>query len=102
MMIQLKNSKIKSFFRPYDEMIFERTDSPPHGTTDCIQTLTLTNVGDKILTFKIKTTSPDKFRVKPGCSLLHPGESATISVYLLKGDFKILYLIILFLKTLLF
>ena len=42
-------------------------------------------MGDKILTFKIKTTSPDKFRVKPGCSLLHPGASATISVYLLKG-----------------
>ncbi|CAF5151323.1 unnamed protein product, partial [Rotaria sp. Silwood1] len=71
--------------RPHDEMIFERTDSSSHGTTDCIQTLQLTNVGDKILTFKIKTTSPDKFRVKPGCSLLHPGATATISVYLLKA-----------------
>jgi hypothetical protein len=69
-------------------MIFERLDTPPHGTADCIQTLTLTNVGDKILTFKIKTTSPDKFRVKPGCSLLHPGETATITVYLLKGYFN--------------
>jgi len=75
-------------------MIFERSDSPSHGTNDCIQTLTLTNMGDKILTFKIKTTSPDKFRVKPGCSLLHPGATATISVYLLKGYYQILYLII--------
>ncbi len=66
-------------------MIFERSDSSSNHTTDCIQTLTLTNVGGKILTFKIKTTSPDKFRVKPGCSLLHPGASATISVYLLKS-----------------
>ncbi|CAF4050655.1 unnamed protein product [Rotaria sp. Silwood2] len=71
--------------RPYDEMIFERADSSSHGTTDCVQTLQLTNVGDKILTFKIKTTSPDKFRVKPGCSLLHPGATTTISVYLLKA-----------------
>ena len=44
-------------------------------------------MGSKILTFKIKTTSPDKFRVKPGCSLLHPGASATLSVYLLKSSF---------------
>jgi hypothetical protein len=71
--------------RPHDEMIFERSDSSLQGTTDCIQTLTLTNMGDKILTFKIKTTSPDKFRVKPGCSLLHPGASTTVSVYLLKA-----------------
>ncbi|CAF0777273.1 unnamed protein product [Adineta ricciae] len=71
--------------RPHDELIFERIDPPPHGTADCIQTIMLTNTGDKLLTFKIKTTSPDKFRVKPGCSLLHPGETATINVYLLKA-----------------
>lgn len=68
-------------------MIFERSDSPSSGTNDCIQTITLRNMSDKLLTFKIKTTSPDKFRVKPGCSLLHPGASATVSVYLLKGYF---------------
>ncbi|CAM4800151.1 unnamed protein product [Rotaria magnacalcarata] len=71
--------------RPYNEMIFDRLDPSSNGTADCIQTLSLTNVGDRILTFKIKTTSPDKFRVKPGCSILHPGASATISVYLLKA-----------------
>lgn len=71
--------------RPHDELIFERGDSSSSTVNDCIQTLVLTNTGSKILTFKIKTTSPDKFRVKPGCSLLHPGASATISVYLLKG-----------------
>ena len=71
--------------RPYDELIFERADPPASASTDSIQTLILTNTGDKILTFKIKTTSPEKFRVKPGCSLLHPGASATVSVYLLKG-----------------
>ena len=65
--------------------MFERHDSSTQNANDCIQTLILTNAGDKILTFKIKTTSPDKFRVKPGCSLLHPGASANISVYLLKG-----------------
>lgn len=73
-------------------MVFERCESSTNGSNDCIQTLTLTNVGDKILTFKIKTTSPDKFRVKPGCSLLHPGASATISVYLLKGLLNDLFL----------
>lgn len=73
-------------FRPYDELVFERADSAAAAsTTDSIQTLILTNVGDKILTFKIKTTSPEKFRVKPGCSQLQPGASATVSVYLLKG-----------------
>ncbi|CAF3610991.1 unnamed protein product [Rotaria sordida] len=71
--------------RPYDEMIFERIDPLSQGTSDCVQTLQLTNMGDKILTFKIKTTSPDKFRVKPGCSLLHPGAKTTVSVYLLKA-----------------
>jgi len=66
-------------------MIFERSDSSSHTPTDSVQTINLLNTSDKILTFKIKTTSPDKFRVKPGCSLLHPGASATVSVYLLKS-----------------
>lgn len=76
-----------SFSRPYDELTFERTDGT--SNSNAVQTLTLTNVGDKLLTFKIKTTSPEKFRVKPGCSLLHSGASINISVSLLKGKEKV-------------
>jgi len=67
-----------------DELVFEKS-ATSNAMTDSIQTLTLINVGDKVLTFKIKTTSPDKFRVKPGCSLLLPGGSASVYVYLLKA-----------------
>lgn len=37
------------------------------------------------LSYKMKTTSPEKFRVRPSAGCLGPGEKATISVHLLPG-----------------
>ncbi|XP_032679586.1 motile sperm domain-containing protein 2-like isoform X2 [Odontomachus brunneus] len=40
---------------------------------------------DKILSYKIKTTSPEKFRVRPSSGLLQPSEQKSITVVLQPG-----------------
>ncbi|XP_014290468.1 motile sperm domain-containing protein 2 isoform X2 [Halyomorpha halys] len=52
---------------------------------DLAGTLTITNATESTLIYKVKTTSPEKFRVRPSCGLLSPSASATINVVLLTG-----------------
>ncbi|KAJ8954593.1 hypothetical protein NQ318_003124 [Aromia moschata] len=48
--------------------------------------LELQNVDASIhLSYKLKTTSPEKFRVKPSAGCLAPGETTTVTVTLLPG-----------------
>uniref|UniRef100_A0A0A9YC83 Motile sperm domain-containing protein 2 n=2 Tax=Lygus hesperus TaxID=30085 RepID=A0A0A9YC83_LYGHE len=49
--------------------------------------LTITNTSDGPITFKVKTTSPEKFRVRPYCGALGTGASVNINVLLL-SDYK--------------
>ncbi|XP_017780152.1 PREDICTED: vesicle-associated protein 2-1-like [Nicrophorus vespilloides] len=42
--------------------------------------LELQNVSKQHLSYKMKTTTPEKFRVKPSAGVLSPGESATVVV----------------------
>ncbi|CAH1105355.1 unnamed protein product [Psylliodes chrysocephalus] len=53
---------------------------------ELISTLELQNTDDSIhVSYKLKTTSPEKFRVKPSTGCLAPGESANVNVTLLPG-----------------
>ncbi len=52
--------------------------------TDVTRHIKLTNSGQGILAYKIKITSPDKFRVKPGTGILEPGASVQITINFLK------------------
>lgn len=47
--------------------------------------ITLTNNDDKNISYKIKTTSPEKFRVRPSTGVLAPTETVAISVVLQPG-----------------
>uniref|UniRef100_A0A1A9W4J6 MSP domain-containing protein n=1 Tax=Glossina brevipalpis TaxID=37001 RepID=A0A1A9W4J6_9MUSC len=47
--------------------------------------LQLTNIGKQPVTFKIQTTSPEKFRVRPRCGLINAGETTTVNI-LLKAE----------------
>ncbi|CAH1395114.1 unnamed protein product [Nezara viridula] len=52
---------------------------------ELIGTLSITNSSDATLIYKVKTTSPEKFRVRPSCGLLSPLSSASINIVLLTG-----------------
>lgn len=66
--------------KPEDSIIFTKTDNEYAGTVD------ITNISKETVTYKIKTTSPDKFRVKPSSGLLAPGATTTINVVLQQGQ----------------
>lgn len=65
---------------PGDELIFNVTD----GKQDITQFIKLTNTSDKHLAYKIKITSPDKFRVKPGTGIIPTSSNAQIMINFLK------------------
>lgn len=53
---------------------------------ELVSTLELQNADDTLhVSYKLKTTSPEKFRVKPSTGCLAPGEIAVINVTLLPG-----------------
>jgi hypothetical protein len=66
---------------PGDEILFILNDNK----TDLIQYLNLTNTSGFSLAYKIKITSPDKFRVKPGSGIIEPSQSLQILINFLKG-----------------
>nr|CAD7458065.1 unnamed protein product [Timema tahoe] len=47
--------------------------------------VSLTNTSEKLISYKIKTTSPEKFRVRPSMGTLSPGASISINVVLQPG-----------------
>lgn len=47
---------------------------------DTIGTLDITNASEEVIIFKVKTTSPLKFRVSPPAGLLQPGRKERINV----------------------
>ncbi|CAF0743056.1 unnamed protein product [Brachionus calyciflorus] len=65
---------------PGDELTFNIDD----GKTDIIQYIKLINNTEFNLAYKIKITSPDKFRVKPGTGLISGSGTAQIMVNFLK------------------
>ncbi|EZA54168.1 hypothetical protein DMN91_000417 [Ooceraea biroi] len=53
---------------------------------DIVGTITLKNTAaDKSLSYKIKTTSPEKFRVRPSSGVLQPAEQKNVTVLLQPG-----------------
>lgn len=65
---------------PGDELTFNVTD----GKQDITRFIKLTNTSEQYLAYKIKITSPDKFRVKPGTGIIPVGGNASIMINFLK------------------
>lgn len=63
---------------PSDEVIFNQT--APQG--DLLAKVQVTNVCDRTVAYKIKTTSPEKYRVRPSMSALAPGATAKIEIHI--------------------
>ncbi|XP_058829767.1 motile sperm domain-containing protein 2-like isoform X2 [Topomyia yanbarensis] len=54
--------------------------------TELLGNVEIANIDTKAVTYKIKTTAPEKFRVRPSTGVLSPGGSVTINVVLQQGQ----------------
>lgn len=54
--------------------------------TELVGNVEIINIDTKPVTYKIKTTAPDKFRVRPSTGVLAPSASATVNVILQQGQ----------------
>lgn len=52
------------------------------GENDSIDVVILKNISEKNVIFKIKTTSPEKFRVRPSIGIVKPGAIEAVRLYL--------------------
>ncbi|XP_035913828.1 motile sperm domain-containing protein 2-like [Anopheles stephensi] len=66
--------------KPQNTITFSKTGNELVGTVE------ITNVDTKDVSYKVKTTAPDKFRVRPSTGFLPPSASVTINVMLQHGQ----------------
>ncbi|CAL1537982.1 unnamed protein product, partial [Lymnaea stagnalis] len=62
---------------PADELVFQ-----PGDTGDSFDVITMTNTLPVPVAFKVKTTSPEKFRVRPSAGIIAPEKKEEVYVYL--------------------
>lgn len=67
---------------PANELLF---CGPTPCTSEILQVLRVTNTVSSRVAFKIKTTSPENFRVRPSCGPIAPGESVEVQIHLQPG-----------------
>ncbi|XP_055604265.1 uncharacterized protein LOC129752518 [Uranotaenia lowii] len=68
---------------PQNTIVFTKSGTELVGNVD------IENIDSKPITFKIKTTAPEKFRVRPSNGVLAPGGVASINVVLLQQGHQI-------------
>ncbi|EDW50635.1 motile sperm domain-containing protein 2 isoform X1 [Drosophila sechellia] len=51
-------------------------------------TMSIKSIATSAVTYKIQTTSPEKFRVRPRCGIIQPNQEATINIWL-KSEHKL-------------
>jgi len=60
------------------------------STPKCTMTLKHTGTSDDCIAFKVKTTQPRRYLVRPNQGLIRPGESETVSILLVEKDKQLL------------
>eukprot|EP00536_Pseudo-nitzschia_multiseries_P006926 jgi/Psemu1/194171/e_gw1.154.76.1 len=73
---------------PESELVF--TLSPNEATPRCMMTLTHGGGTNDYIAFKVKTTQPRRYLVRPNQGLIAPGTSETISILLVEKDKQVL------------
>jgi len=66
---------------PAETIIFQKNNN-----NEFTGNVHILNVSKKAVTYKVKTTAPDKFRVRPSAGTLSPMTSANINVVIQKGQ----------------
>jgi len=52
---------------------------------ETLDIINLKNVTEDVVTYKVKTTAPEKYRVRPSTGLIQPGAAVDVNVYLPPG-----------------
>mmetsp|Transcript_2324 Transcript_2324/g.4989 ORF Transcript_2324/g.4989 Transcript_2324/m.4989 type:complete len:333 (+) Transcript_2324:146-1144(+) len=73
---------------PESELVF--TLSPNEATPRCMMTLRHGGGTNEYIAFKVKTTQPRRYLVRPNQGLIAPGTSETISILLVEKDKQVL------------
>ncbi|XP_074651496.1 motile sperm domain-containing protein 2-like isoform X2 [Tubulanus polymorphus] len=66
---------------PAEELEFELGD----GTKESLYIITITNTVKSNVAFKVKTTAPEKYRVRPSSGVIKPAGTGEVSVFLQAG-----------------
>merc|ERR1712192_340920 len=66
---------------PGQEVVFSATTAG-----DLAGKIQIQNISTKIVGYKIKTTSPEKYRVRPSTGSLSPGLAATVEIHVSGGQ----------------
>ena len=69
------------FFSPKQDIYLNKVP----GENDPVDIVILKNTSDSNILFKIKTTSPEKFRVRPSMGTVKPGGIEAVRLYLQNG-----------------
>jgi len=67
-----------------DEILPIRLDSDQEIGPHC--ELTITNGSEKPIAFKVKTTKPKRYLVRPNQAVIHPGNTSTVKIILQRKD----------------
>ena len=67
---------------PANELVFCGTASV---TSEILQILTITNTVSSMVAYKVKTTSPENYRVRPSSGPVPPGAAVEVSIFLQPG-----------------
>ncbi|SPP77512.1 blast:Motile sperm domain-containing protein 2 [Drosophila guanche] len=95
----LKESNIGDMHTPTESMLqLEQKEFVNFDPKNAEATVHFKSIAKVPVTFKIQTTSPEKFRVRPRCGIISPNEKAEISIWLkseykLRGDSKDKFLV---------
>mmetsp|Transcript_29438 Transcript_29438/g.61921 ORF Transcript_29438/g.61921 Transcript_29438/m.61921 type:complete len:349 (-) Transcript_29438:334-1380(-) len=84
---------------PESALQFTITKDPPtpndglgdHGATRCTMTLRHPGLTNEHLAFKVKTTQPRRYLVRPNQGIVAPGSSETVSILLVDKDRQVLW-----------
>ncbi|KAH8339079.1 hypothetical protein KR074_002664 [Drosophila pseudoananassae] len=79
----LKESNIGEMHTPSEGMLrVDPKDFVNFNSKNAEATLNLKSVTNSAITYKIQTTSPEKFRVRPRCGVIQPNQAASINIWL--------------------
>ncbi|EDW37730.1 GL21079 [Drosophila persimilis] len=85
----LKESNIGDMHTPTEGMLqLEQKEFVNFNQKNAEATVNFKCISQKPVTYKIQTTSPEKFRVRPRCGIISPNEKAEISIWL-KSEYKL-------------
>jgi len=67
---------------PHNEVVF----SPSAPSGELVAKMSILNIGSRVVGYKIKTTSPEKYRVRPSTGILGLGNTAQVEIHVASAE----------------